>query len=138
MNKVDRKAAYELLDALDGFIGDIRNALQDLCPSDTDSVFDARRDCHIRIQNIEGKLEELKNAVGPVPVSNTGGGGNVMELRIGRKRVTMSRDEQQMLTMREMNEITAFMERFNPDIVTKWGLAQDDSLGDRVKVTILA
>lgn len=52
--------------------------------------------------------------------------------------VTMSRDEQQMLTMREMNEITAFMERFNPDIVTKWGLAQDDSLGDKVKVTILA
>ena len=30
------------------------------------------------------------------------------------------------------------MERFNPDIVTKWGLAQDDSLGDKVKVTILA
>ena len=52
--------------------------------------------------------------------------------------VTMSRDEQQMLTMREMNEITSFMERFNPDIVTKWGLAQDDSLGDKVKVTILA
>lgn len=52
--------------------------------------------------------------------------------------VTMSRDEHQMLTMREMSEITAFMERFNPDIVTKWGLAQDDSLGDKVKVTILA
>ena len=52
--------------------------------------------------------------------------------------VTMSRDEHQMLTMREMNEITSFMERFNPDIVTKWGLAQDDSLGDKGKGTILA
>lgn len=89
MNKVDQKSAYELLDVLDGFLGDIRNALQDLCPSDTDSVFDVRRDCHIRIQNIEGKLEELKNAVGPDPV----GGGNVMELRVGRKRVILSRDE---------------------------------------------
>ena len=93
MNKADRKTAYELLDVLDGFLGDIRNALQDLCPSDTDSVFDVRRDCHIRIQNIEGKLEELKNAVGPDPVSETGSGGNVMEMRIGRKRVIMSRDE---------------------------------------------
>ena len=93
MNKVDQKSAYELLDVLGGFLGDIRNALQDLCPSDADSVFDVRRDCHIRIQNIEGKLEELKNAVGPDPVPETGSGGNVMELRIGRKRVILSRDE---------------------------------------------
>lgn len=52
--------------------------------------------------------------------------------------VTMSREEHQMLTMREINEVTAFMEKFNPDIVTKWGLAQDETLGDKVKVTILA
>ena len=93
MNKVDQKSAYEILDVLGGFLGDIRNALQDLCPSDTDSVFDVRRDCHIRIQNIEGKLEELKNAVGPDPVPETGSGGNVMELKVGRKRVILSLDE---------------------------------------------
>ena len=93
MNKVDQKSAYEILDVLGGFLGDIRNSLQDICQSDTDSVFDVRRDCHIRIQNIEGKLKELKNAVGPDPVSETGSGGNVMELRIGRKRVILRRDE---------------------------------------------
>ena len=89
MSKVDQKVAYELLDVLDGLLGDIRSTLQDFDSSDANSVFDVQRDSHIRIQNIEGKLEELKNAVGPDPV----GGGNVMELRVGRKRVILSLDE---------------------------------------------
>ncbi|MGM9688854.1 MAG: cell division protein FtsZ [Alloprevotella sp.] len=52
--------------------------------------------------------------------------------------LTMSTVAGSELTMAEMNEMTAFMERFGADIRTKWGLAQDASLGAKVKVTILA
>lgn len=52
--------------------------------------------------------------------------------------LTMSTEAGSELTMAEMNEMTAFMERFGADIRTKWGLAQDASLGAKVKVTILA
>ena len=60
--------AYALLDVLGGFLGDIRSTLQALDPEDAESVFDTRRDCHIRIQNIESKLGELKEAVGQDPL----------------------------------------------------------------------
>ncbi len=43
------------------------------------------------------------------------------------------------LMMEEMNEIHEFMERIKvEDVETKWGLSQDASLGNKVKVTILA
>ena len=57
MIRIDQKAAYELLDVLGGLLGDIRSTLQDFDSSDANSVFDVRRDCHIRLQNIEGKLK---------------------------------------------------------------------------------
>ena len=44
----------------------------------------------------------------------------------------------QGLMMDEMNDVTEFMEGFGDDIETKWGLFNDPSLADRVKVTILA
>lgn len=46
----------------------------------------------------------------------------------------------QGLMMEEMNEISDFMEKMKTtDIIeTKWGLSVDSSLGDQVKVTILA
>ena len=69
MIRIDQKAAYELLDVLGGLLGDIRSTLQDFDSSDVNSVFDVRRDCHIRIQNIEGKLKELKKTVGPDPLA---------------------------------------------------------------------
>lgn len=52
--------------------------------------------------------------------------------------VTMGTDPQYELTMNEMNEITEFMERFPTDIHTKWGLKQDETLGSKIKITILA
>ena len=52
--------------------------------------------------------------------------------------VTMGTDPQYELTMNEMNEITEFMERFPTDIHTKWGLKQDETLGAKIKITILA
>ena len=47
--------------------------------------------------------------------------------------------ENEQLTMEEMNEVNDFMSRFQQDSVeTKWGLGTDDSLGQKVKITLLA
>ena len=42
------------------------------------------------------------------------------------------------LMMDEMNEVHEFMSKFDSDVETKFGIANDDSLGKKVKVTILA
>ena len=42
------------------------------------------------------------------------------------------------LMMEEMNAVNEFMDGFDEDIETKWGLSTDPELGDKVKVTILA
>jgi len=42
------------------------------------------------------------------------------------------------LMMDEMNDVNDFMEQFGTDFELKWGTANDPSLGDKVKVTILA
>ena len=46
--------------------------------------------------------------------------------------------EGESLMMDEMNEIHEFMSRFDSDVETKFGIANDESLGKKVKVTILA
>ena len=40
--------------------------------------------------------------------------------------------------MDEMNDVNDFMDKFGGDFEIKWGLALDPTLGDKVKVTILA
>lgn len=42
------------------------------------------------------------------------------------------------LMMDEMNDVNDFMEKFADNFELKWGVANDPTLGDRVKVTILA
>ena len=42
------------------------------------------------------------------------------------------------LMMDEMNDVNDFMDKFGSDFEIKWGLALDPTLGDKVKVTILA
>lgn len=64
MKAIDTTKAYALLDVLGEFLGDIRSTLQDLDPSDADSVADVRRDAGIRIGNCASKLNELADAVG--------------------------------------------------------------------------
>ena len=50
-----------------------------------------------------------------------------------------SSGDSEELTMEEMNEVNDFMKRFQQDVVeTKWGLGIDDSLGSKVKITLLA
>lgn len=47
-------------------------------------------------------------------------------------------EERAELTMEEMNEINDFMMKFREDVETKWGLATDSTLGNKVKITLLA
>ena len=47
-------------------------------------------------------------------------------------------EESQQFTMEEMNEVHKFMRQFSKDVETKWGMATDPTLGNRIKVTLLA
>ncbi len=47
-------------------------------------------------------------------------------------------EEHTELMMEEMTEIHEFMGKFHNDVETKWGLATDSTLGDKVKITLLA
>jgi len=46
--------------------------------------------------------------------------------------------EDESLMMEEINEVHDFMSKFREDVETKWGLATDSSLGNKVKITLLA
>ena len=48
------------------------------------------------------------------------------------------KDGKSALMMEEMSAVTEFMDGFDDDIETKWGLSTDPELGDKIKVTILA
>ena len=50
----------------------------------------------------------------------------------------ISYSSQSQLMMNEMREVEEFMTRFSRDIVTKHGVERDESLGDQVKITLLA
>lgn len=53
--------------------------------------------------------------------------------------IYQSTDEQHQLVLHEMNELRHFMDKFEDEnIEVIWGLASDSSLGDRVKITVLA
>lgn len=49
-----------------------------------------------------------------------------------------SRNAERKFVMNEANEVTAFMNRFNAEIDVIWGVGYDDTLGDKVKITVLA
>ena len=52
--------------------------------------------------------------------------------------ICISYSSQSELIMSELDEVTEFMNRFNRDITTKHGVEKDESLGPKVKVTLLA
>lgn len=52
--------------------------------------------------------------------------------------ITTNDDPASTLQTYEMDEITAFMNKFDSNINSKWGLALDRSLGNKIKITILA
>ena len=47
-------------------------------------------------------------------------------------------DAKQEFVMEEANEISEFISNINPNVDVIWGLAKDETLGDKVKITILA
>ena len=49
-----------------------------------------------------------------------------------------SKKSEHPFMMGEANEITAFMNNFAKDVDVIWGTSVDDTLGDKVKITILA
>ena len=52
--------------------------------------------------------------------------------------LNISYSAQYKLMMSEMDEIKDFMNRFNRDFETKFGMVEDKELGERVKITLLA
>ncbi len=46
--------------------------------------------------------------------------------------------ESQQFTMEEMTEVHNFMSKFSKDVETKWGMATDATLGNKIKITLLA
>ncbi len=52
--------------------------------------------------------------------------------------LNISYSKEHELMMSEMDEIKEFMSRFNRDFETKFGMAEDDTLEQRVKITLLA
>ena len=52
--------------------------------------------------------------------------------------ICISYSSESELIMSELDEVNEFMSRFSRDIKTKHGVEKDESLGDRIKVTLLA
>lgn len=50
--------------------------------------------------------------------------------------ISYSNDHQLMVN--EMEEVREFLSRFNSNYELKWGIAKDDTLGEKVKITLLA
>lgn len=49
-----------------------------------------------------------------------------------------SRNAENPFKMSELNDMSRFMTNFNPEVDVIWGVGYDDSLGEKVKTTILA
>lgn len=52
--------------------------------------------------------------------------------------VFSSQHDDESLMMDEMNEVHEFMSKFDPNVETKFGIGTDETLGKKVKITILA
>ncbi|MDD2961698.1 MAG: cell division protein FtsZ [Muribaculaceae bacterium] len=52
--------------------------------------------------------------------------------------IYISRKAEKPFVMEEANELTDFMAKFAPEVDVIWGVAFDDTLGDQVRITLLA
>ncbi len=52
--------------------------------------------------------------------------------------ITTSTDDSQMLQTYEINEVERFMDKFDRNIETKWGLTLSPDLGNKIKITVIA
>ena len=81
----------------------------------------------------EGRLTQAIQEAQTSPLLND---NNIFESK--KVLICISYSSQSMLQMSELDELKEFMLRFGDDIVTKHGVEKDESLGDRIKVTLLA
>ena len=81
----------------------------------------------------EGRLTQAIQEAQTSPLLND---NNIFDSK--KVLICISYSSQSMLQMRELDELEEFMMRFSNDIVTKHGVEKDESLGDRIKVTLLA
>ena len=83
----------------------------------------------------EGRMTKAIEAALYSPLLNN---TNVYSARRLVISITTSPEEGHTLMMDEINELNNFTAKFCTDITTKWGLVLDESVGSKVKVTILA
>ena len=62
----------------------------------------------------------------------------LLYLQYGDKSAAGDGETQEELTMDELSEVNRFLDSFSNEIVTFWGLAPDDTLGEYVSVTLFA
>ncbi len=84
----------------------------------------------------EGRVTKAIKEALDSPLLNNNDITNSQRILINISFGTESEDAQ--VSMEEMNEVHEFMNNFRDDVETKWGVAIDDSLGKRVKITLLA
>ena len=85
----------------------------------------------------EGRVKQAINDALNSPLLNDNDIFNSKKILLN---ITFSSEkkDQTSLMMDEMNDVNDFMARFGEDFEIKWGLALDQTLGPKVKVTILA
>ena len=84
----------------------------------------------------EGRVTKAIKEALDSPLLNNNDITNSQRILININFGTESEDAQ--VSMEEMNEVHEFMNNFRDDVETKFGVAIDDSLGKKVKITLLA
>lgn len=84
----------------------------------------------------EGRVTKAIKEALDSPLLNNNDITNSQRILININFGTETEDAQ--VSMEEMNEVHEFMNNFRDDVETKWGVAIDDSLGKKVKITLLA
>ncbi len=81
----------------------------------------------------EGRVSKAINDAKTSPLLNN---NNIYNAR--KVALCISYSSESQLMMNEMEDVKEFMSQFSRDIETKHGVERDESLGDKVKITLLA
>ena len=82
--------------------------------------------CNLDFNDVKTVMKD-----GGVAIMSTGYGE-------GENRVSKAYSPDHELMMSEMDEVKDFMNQFNRDFETKFGMAEDPALGEQVRITLLA
>lgn len=84
----------------------------------------------------EGRVTKAIKEALDSPLLNNNDITNSQRILININFGTESSDDE--VNMEEISEVHEFMNNFRDDVEVKWGVAVDDSLGNKVKITLLA